>query len=143
MAPRREERKELSEEEKRKAKAEFNKRGEVSEEEAEKTISRAKEFFERIGDNVPDSLKDIWDDVITLYQMLRGWYEGTYHPSWKTVSAIVVGLLYLITTFDVVPDFIPLIGWLDDAVVLREVIKYLRSEIDEFRVSRNERRDNE
>ncbi|RPH37532.1 DUF1232 domain-containing protein [bacterium] len=49
-------------------------------------------------------------------------------PRWVRV-AIVGALGYLILPIDIVPDFIPLIGWVDDAAVVASVLAYVRSRI--------------
>ncbi len=37
---------------------------------------------------------------------------------WPTVAAVAAGLLYLLNPFDLVPDAIPVLGQIDDALVL-------------------------
>ena len=46
-------------------------------------------------------------------------------------AAIVGGLGYLILPADFIPDFIPLVGWVDDAAVIATVLGYVRSRIKE------------
>jgi len=41
------------------------------------------------------------------------------------IILIVAALLYLISPIDAVPDFIPVVGWLDDAAVAGLVLSYL------------------
>jgi uncharacterized membrane protein YkvA (DUF1232 family) len=44
---------------------------------------------------------------------------------------IVAGLLYLISPLDAVPDFIPVVGWLDDLGVAAMILTYLGSKAGE------------
>jgi uncharacterized membrane protein YkvA (DUF1232 family) len=43
------------------------------------------------------------------------------------IVLIVAALLYLITPIDAIPDFIPVVGWLDDVAVASLVLAYLDS----------------
>jgi uncharacterized membrane protein YkvA (DUF1232 family) len=42
------------------------------------------------------------------------------NPATPVIAKLVavLGLLYLISPVDILPDFIPILGWLDDGVVL-------------------------
>jgi uncharacterized membrane protein YkvA (DUF1232 family) len=52
-----------------------------------------------------------------LVQSFYNWYKTTMkHPKYRWVL-IVGSLVYLISPIDISPDFIPIIGWVDDAVV--------------------------
>ena len=70
--------------------------------------------------------------IMLLYDMLRDWWAGTFPLPWKIVAAIVAALLYFINPFDIVPDFIPLIGYLDDALVVGICIKLIRSNLQDY-----------
>ena len=49
---------------------------------------------------------------------LRDVVRGDYRLPWKTVAALAAALAYFLSPFDVIPDFIPLTGFIDDAAVL-------------------------
>ena len=49
-------------------------------------------------------------------------------PAWVRV-AIVGALGYLILPIDIIPDFIPFVGWVDDAAVVASVLAAVRSGI--------------
>ncbi|MEY3300493.1 MAG: hypothetical protein RLZZ597_3753 [Cyanobacteriota bacterium] len=50
-------------------------------------------------------------------QSFYNWYKSTLnHPKYRWI--LVVGtLLYLLSPIDISPDFIPIIGWIDDGIV--------------------------
>ena len=52
-----------------------------------------------------------------LVQSFYNWYKQTLrHPKYRWV--IIGGtMLYLLSPIDIAPDFIPIIGWIDDAAV--------------------------
>lgn len=44
----------------------------------------------------------------------------------------LAGLIYLISPLDIVPDFIPIAGWLDDIAVLKFILDRLRAELKDY-----------
>jgi uncharacterized membrane protein YkvA (DUF1232 family) len=68
--------------------------------------------------------------VRLLFHMMRDWSFAT---SWKTRSLILAALLYFVIPFDATPDFVPFIGYVDDAAVLGFVIRRLSREIDRYK----------
>ncbi|MCU0329520.1 MAG: DUF1232 domain-containing protein [Candidatus Kapabacteria bacterium] len=68
-------------------------------------------------------------DARTLYAMVR---DATFTMSWNTKATILAALLYLVVPTDLTPDFIPGIGFIDDALVLRWVIKRLHNEANRY-----------
>lgn len=45
-------------------------------------------------------------------------------------TLIIAALLFLICPVDLVPDFVPVAGWLDDAAVATAVLTYLSGKMD-------------
>lgn len=39
-------------------------------------------------------------------------------PKWKKIIIVLLALIYVISPLDLIPDVIPVIGWLDDLGVL-------------------------
>ncbi len=44
------------------------------------------------------------------------------------------GLLYFILPADLIPDFIPVIGYLDDLAILTTIMNSLQKEISDYRI---------
>ena len=90
------------------------------------------EVFLKIGEG-SEWFYGLQDSVIALVRMLKAWSKGEYKniaPS--SIIAVVAALLYFVNPFDIIPDFIPIIGQLDDILVLGYLIKFLNKEIERF-----------
>ena len=72
-------------------------------------------------------------DAAGLVRMVRATVTGRYRrlPR-RTLVAAVAGLLYLLNPFDLIPDFVPVIGLVDDVAVLAWVIGRVRKDLDEY-----------
>jgi uncharacterized membrane protein YkvA (DUF1232 family) len=64
-----------------------------------------------------------------LVDFLRDLAEDTRIPFRNRV--VLMGLLaYLLTPIDIIPDFIPILGWLDDAFVSILILDYIFNSTD-------------
>ena len=79
-------------------------------------------------------LADIASDVSVLFDLIKDYVDGSYREAPKrTVFAAAVALLYVLNPFDLIPDFIPGMGYLDDTAVLMLVVRSIRADIDDYR----------
>ena len=75
----------------------------------------------------------VWQDLQALIRLVRAWKIGNYDQvPWKTIVFAIAGMIYFVNPFDVVPDFLPVAGYLDDATVIGFVIKSIKDDIDRF-----------
>lgn len=73
----------------------------------------------------------MWKRLTLLWLVIKSDVKRLWHalqhpdsPGWlRTGSALLA--LYLISPIDLVPDFIPLFGMLDDAIVIPAVIRWM------------------
>lgn len=53
-----------------------------------------------------------------IAQSFYNWYKETIrNPKYRWLL-IGASILYLISPIDIVPDFIPIIGWIDDGIIV-------------------------
>jgi len=79
-------------------------------------------------------LSRVWDDLQTAIRLARAWGRRDYRDvARSTIILIVGGLLYFLSPIDAILDAIPVLGLIDDAVVLGWVLRQVRSELDAFR----------
>lgn len=90
------------------------------------------EFFMKIGES-SELFYKVQDNVIALARMLNAWVKGDYkNISTQSIIAVAAALIYFVNPLDFIPDFIPVIGQLDDIFVLGYLIKMLNKEIERF-----------
>jgi uncharacterized membrane protein YkvA (DUF1232 family) len=79
-------------------------------------------------------------DVPVLISLVRAYARKQYMDvPIGSIIAIVAALLYLINHFDLIPDSIPVVGYLDDAAVITFVTTTLvHDDVEEYRAWRKE-----
>lgn len=83
------------------------------------------------GDN---KFKQLFDVAFTVVRLVRNYVSGEYRQIETTtiVSALAV-LLYTLSPVDLVPDFIPVVGFLDDIALISWFVEKFQAEIGRFR----------
>lgn len=83
------------------------------------------------------SLAGLWRYRAELFSMFREMARGTYRASLLTIVALVMGVLYIISPIDIIPDFIPVLGWVDDGAIFYFLLRRLMYELSRYTASRN------
>lgn len=80
------------------------------------------------------ALANLLGDIGTVYDLIRDTVSGRYRGISKSTLALLAGgLAYLALPVDLVPDFIPVAGWLDDAAVLTWIFSQSAAEICKYK----------
>ncbi len=85
-------------------------------------------------DKAYPALKSALKNVRVLYALFKDSVNEKYKLPPASVAMIGGGLLYFILPVDLIPDFIPVIGYLDDLAVLTTIMNSLNTEIREYRI---------
>lgn len=78
------------------------------------------------------SFSTLWRYRRDFSTMLGKMFRGEYRASFLTYVALVAGTLYILMPFDVLPDFIPVLGWIDDGTVVYLILRQLINEVNRY-----------
>ena len=74
--------------------------------------------------------------------LIKDYYKGDYRKiPFRTISAGVVGAIYTLNPIDLIPDSIPFIGYIDDALVLKFCLKQARKDLQKYKSWKQEQSD--
>ena len=84
-----------------------------------------------------EKLGGFFEEFQLLWQMLKDYHSGAYRDiPWRFIAAAGFAVFYLLNPFDVIPDVLPVIGYVDDAAVFGLVLSSFKSEIEKYKKSK-------
>lgn len=82
----------------------------------------------------------IFEDFKLLGQLVRAYINKEYRQISKSMIITAMGaIIYFLSPIDLIVDFIPGIGYIDDVFVISQVIKKLHEELYDFKVWRDQK----
>jgi uncharacterized membrane protein YkvA (DUF1232 family) len=104
----------------------------ITPEDVEVVLEKSDELEERFETGGP--LGQFLGDFKLLLSVVKDYWKGRYRkiPYWS-VAAIVATLLYVLNPFDLIPDFIPLVGQLDDVLVVTVCLAMIRQDMHQYK----------
>jgi uncharacterized membrane protein YkvA (DUF1232 family) len=68
-----------------------------------------------------------------MFLMIKDYRKGIYTKiPWFSIAAITTALLYVFMPFDLIPDFIPGLGLVDDLTVLSFVSGWVETDLNNY-----------
>jgi uncharacterized membrane protein YkvA (DUF1232 family) len=91
------------------------------------------EASEKLASIPKEPLKESWSYLQTMLRLIRAYSRGEYRAvSDDALLSIVAALNYLVDPFDLIPDEVPFLGFIDDATVISFAVKTSRDDLDDF-----------
>jgi len=107
----------------------------MDKETSKQTAKKVDEKIDTLSKNLPSIFEAIWDDIKLISSLLQDYWNNKYIDiSWTTIAIISVALAYLIMPLDIVPDVIPIMGYIDDALIIRIALQLISIELDRYRL---------
>lgn len=83
-------------------------------------------------------------DFKILLAMLKDYYKGNYREiPWHIISSVGATMLYVLIPLDAIPDFIPLLGFMDDAAVFSFCLNRIHADVEKYERWKMKERDGE
>src|SRR5436190_3633769 len=80
-----------------------------------------------------DPFNDSWPYLQAMLRLIRAYFRGEYrNVSQNALVIIVAAVSYLVDPFDLIPDEVPFLGFLDDATVVAFAVARTRESLDDF-----------
>jgi uncharacterized membrane protein YkvA (DUF1232 family) len=101
----------------------------------EKLLNTVDKAFRKVTDieGGEGEIRGLANKVKIFIRMIKAYIEGEYREvPWKTMLIILAGLIYFVNPFDLIPDFLPGVGYIDDITIVLWVFKSVEEDILKF-----------
>ena len=72
--------------------------------------------------------------IPVMISMIRSYVRKEYTEiPIGSILSMISALIYFVSPVDIIPDFLPVVGYLDDAAVVAACIKLVKSDIDDYK----------
>jgi uncharacterized membrane protein YkvA (DUF1232 family) len=74
-----------------------------------------------------------WAYLLAMVRLVRDYHRAEYRDiAAAKLTAIFSTIIYFVSPFDVIPDYLPVLGHIDDAFVVGLALKSVPAELDTF-----------
>jgi uncharacterized membrane protein YkvA (DUF1232 family) len=115
--------------EKSKSKAEdYLKDPEKSKHLLDEAVKKAKD-----KEKISGPLAELWENLKTVIRLLQAYFNKQYTAiPWGSIVLLVGAIIYFVSPLDLMPDWIPMTGFIDDAAVLVFVLRQINADLQRF-----------
>jgi len=104
----------------------------VTEKQLDEVLRKQAEIEEKFKGKGP--LGKFFADIKLLFSLVNDYTKGNYREiPWWSIAAVVTALLYVLSPIDAIPDFIPVIGYIDDALVVGACLALIDNDLQNYK----------
>jgi uncharacterized membrane protein YkvA (DUF1232 family) len=82
---------------------------------------------------IPDRMQKVANQASLVLELIDDYRDGSYREiPWRSLAIASAALLYSVSPSDVVPDVLPVLGQLDDAIVIALAMRIIRSDLARY-----------
>lgn len=107
---------------------------------AEKIVDNKDDLLDILGkvnDMKPEHkgpIDGLLDTIKELCQLVIDWKDKKYHDVSKTtIVTVILCFVYFVSPIDVIADAIPVVGWLDDVLVVKITLGQIEADLRRYR----------
>jgi uncharacterized membrane protein YkvA (DUF1232 family) len=76
---------------------------------------------------------ETWPYLMAMIRLIRAYHQGEYRDiSSENLLIILAAIIYFVSPNDAIPDSVPILGQIDDAIVIRRAMKPVGADLDTF-----------
>jgi len=101
----------------------------------EDDVSIAMDSQDKVDDKINNSgfLQKYSELAKVMYGMLKDYRKGVYTKvPWFTIATIAFSFLYILNPLDIIPDFIPGLGYIDDMAIITFGLRFIESDLHNY-----------
>jgi len=80
-----------------------------------------------------------FQNIRLAFNMFRDYFKGEYRDvSWKTFLGVIAALVYMVSPIGITLGMIPVLGWIDDIMIIVLLIRLMHEDLEKYRKFKDE-----
>jgi uncharacterized membrane protein YkvA (DUF1232 family) len=96
-------------------------------------LLKQRERVRRELNAIPPRIQKVSNQASLVLELVDDYMDGRYRQiAWRSLTVAALALLYTVSPGDVVPDVLPIVGSLDDTLVLAVAMRLIRGDLERY-----------